>query len=392
MNRNTGTYVSSSQAGETVRAFVPKPLPPGAPALNVRGRLKAKHDAAMHALRRLELATELVPSADWFLYAFVRKEAVISSQIEGTQASLMDLLSVEGCPEQPERVPDDVHEVSNNVRALEYALREINRPRGLPLSIRLLNGAHSRLLKGVRGGAAQPGEIRRSQNWIGGTRPGNALFVPPPPDRVPELLDQLERYIHAEDELPPLIRTAVIHAQFETIHPYLDGNGRIGRLLIMLLLDHWKLLASPILYLSLYFKRFRSEYYRLLTEVRTRGNWEGWVEFFMDGTVEVAGETVDAARQLFQLIEQDRQKVLNGESASVSALRLFQQLPSHPILSLATACDLLNASKPTAGKAIELLRQHHILKEVTGRKKGRIYAYDRYLQTLKADTDATYEP
>src|SRR5262245_6589022 len=242
----------------------------------------------------------MVPCLDWFIYAFVRKEAVLSSQIEGTQATLVDLLEYEA--EADERQPvDEVREVCNYLDALKYACGQLASPKGLPLSMRLLHEAHRRLMRGVRGQNKQPGEIRRSQNWIGGTRSGNAEFVPPPPEEVPALLGDLEKYLHIEDALPPLVRVGLAHVQFETIHPYLDGNGRIGRLLIMLLFQHWKLLKAPLLYLSLFFKRHRAGYYRLLAEVRKSGDWEAWTDFFLEGVATIADEAVATARDLFAL-------------------------------------------------------------------------------------------
>ena len=269
MARTTGTYETTSVAGETVQAFVPHPLPPKRPVLRPEGALaEALHDAGT-ALAGLEAAGRMVPSLDWYVYAFVRKEAVISSQIEGTQASLDDLLAVEA--EAPTKAaPDHIEEICNYLDALSYARGQLRRKGGLPLSVRLLNGTHKRLMSGTRGQHKQPGSLRRSQNWIGGTRPGNARFVPPPPHRVQELLGDLETYLNAEDRLPPLVRAGLAHVQFETIHPYLDGNGRVGRLLISLCLEEWGLLSEPLLYLSLFFKRHRDEYYDRLAAVRIR--------------------------------------------------------------------------------------------------------------------------
>lgn len=389
MKRSTGTYVTSTLAGESVRAFVPSGLPPRDPTLKIGRSLESKLQQATEALKRVELAAELIPATDWFLYAFIRKEAVLSSQIEGTQASLTDLLSLEGhTPGAGEqKLPDDVIEVSNNVAALEYALDQMRRSDGLPVSTRLLNEAHLRLMKAVRGDTAQPGQIRKSQNWIGGTRPGNAVFVPPPPEEVTRLLSELEKYIHSVDALHPLIRTGLVHVQFETIHPYLDGNGRIGRLLILLLFQHWQLLSVPILYVSLYFKQHRSEYYRLLSEVRLAGNWEAWLEFFLDAIISVAATVVDTGRDLYRLISSDRSKMLNRASMSVAALRLFEQLPFHPIVTISKARELLATTKPTAGKAVEALEQEGLLKEVTGRRKDRVFVYQQYLDVLRGDIE-----
>jgi len=253
--RETGRYERIAAGGEEVSAFVPHPLPPANPPLTLEGPLADRLLHAEQALSRLDLAGEMVPSLDWFIYAFVRKEAVISSQIEGTQASLVDLLNFEA---EEETAPSpDVEEICNHVDALAYARQQLTDDNGLPLSMRLLNETHRLLMTGIRGSDKQPGEVRRSQNWIGGSRPGNAVFVPPPHHLLPDLLDDFEKYMHGDDTLPPLIRAGLLHVQFETVHPYLDGNGRIGRLLITLLLEHWGLLEKPLLYLSLFFKRVR---------------------------------------------------------------------------------------------------------------------------------------
>ncbi len=309
--RTTGRYESVTAGGEKVDAFVPFDLPPVRPALVIDTKLERRLGQAEQALIRLDLAGEMVPSLDWFIYAFVRKEAVISSQMEGTQASLVDLLAFEA-EEQPQ--PNaDVEEVTNYLDALSHARGQLASKRGLPLSLRLLNEAHKRLMRGVRGGSKQPGEIRRSQNWIGGSRPGNAAYVPPPSEKLPQLLGSFEKYIHADDRLPKLVRTGLLHAQFETIHPYLDGNGRIGRLMIALLLEHWGLLKAPLLYLSLFFKRHREEYYRRLNLVRLEGDWEGWIDFFLDGVATIADEAVASARELFNLVSADRTRLLGVE-------------------------------------------------------------------------------
>lgn len=383
--RTTGEYEDVIAGGETVPAFLPFTLPPARPALAMSEKLNARLRAAEQALVRLDLATEMVPSLDWFLYAFVRKEAVISSQIEGTQATLLDLLSFEA---DDVRAPDaDVEEVCNYLDALNHVQQELANPSGIPISMRLLNDAHRRLMDGVRGATKQPGEIRRSQNWIGGSRPGNAVFVPPPPTRLPELLSALEKYIHADDDLPPLIRAGLVHVQFETIHPYLDGNGRIGRLLISVLLQHWGLLRAPSLYLSLFFKRHRAEYYRRLDAVRTQGDWEGWTDFFLDGVATVANEAVTSAREIFAIIGRDRARLLASDAASVSAVRLFEELTNHPIVTVASTMTLLGISKPTAIRAIEALMSAGILTETTGRRRDRSFAYAAYVDLLRIGTE-----
>jgi len=242
-------------------------------------------------------------------------------------------------------------------------------------------------MKGVRGSTKQPGEVRRTQNWIGGTRPGNAVFVPPPPQELGRLLSDLEKYIHGDDDLPPLVRAALVHVQFETIHPYLDGNGRIGRLLITLLVEHWKSLSEPLLYLSLFFKRHRAEYYRLLNAVRLEGNWEGWVSFFLEGVSVIADEAADTARHLFVLVNKDRVRVLSARNASVMAARLLDQLPRHPMLTIPAAVKLLETTKPTATKAVGVLEELGVLKETTGRRRDRTFSYAAYLDRLRVGTE-----
>lgn len=383
--RITGRIERTAVGGETVAAFVPLPLPPADPPLTLDGAVGERNRLAEHAIARLELAGDMVPALDWFLYSFVRKEAVLSSQIEGTQATLVDLLTAEAM--EPAAANADVEEICNHVDALTHARAQLADPKGLPLSMRLLSSVHARLMRGVRGGDKLPGEVRRSQNWIGGSRPGNAAFVPPPPDLLGELLGALERYLHGDDALPPLVRAGLLHAQFETIHPYLDGNGRMGRLLVTLLLEHWRLLSKPMLYLSLFLKQHRDEYVRRLDAVRKGGDWEGWLDFFLDGVATVADEGVTAARALYGLVAGDRARLLQQETMSVVALQLFEQLPLHPIITVTKAMQLCRASKPTVGKAVQLLVAAGVLVETTGRKRDRCYAYGRYLDRLAVGTE-----
>ncbi len=385
MARTTGRYHKTTFGDETVHAFLPRPLPPQRPKLQIDEEISAGLAGANAAIEKLAVAAAMVPNADWFLYGFVRKEAVVSSQIEGTQATLQEVLEYE-VTAQGDRL-DDVREVCNYVDALNYARREIGRPRGLPLGIRLLCGAHKRLMRGVRGAEKLPGEIRRSQNWIGGTRPGNAKFVPPPPENLLDLLATLEKWMHSKDPLPPLIKAGLAHVQFETIHPFLDGNGRLGRLLITLLLEHWQLLDHPILYLSLALKRRQSEYYKHLSAVRREGDWEGWCRFFLECVQESAEDGVVAAQRLFTLMNENRQTVLAESGATVSALRLLHELPNQPILTLAKAMEILGMTKPTTSKAIEVLSRAGVLHEVTGKKRDRIYAYQNYLDILSQGTN-----
>jgi len=320
--RTTGRYERTSVGGEEVASFIPHPLPPARPPVALDAALTQRVRVAEQALVRLELAGEMVPSLDWFIYAFVRKEAVLSSQIEGTQATLVDLLNFEAQEGGEGGAPPsaDVEEVCNYLDALSFTRAELAKPRGLPLSMRLLNKTHARLMRGVRGADKHPGEVRRSQSWIGGSRPGDAAYVPPPPHALADALGAFEKYLHRDDDaLPPLVRAGLLHVQFETIHPYLDGNGRIGRLLVTLLLEHWKLLTKPLLYLSLFFKRHRADYCARLTAVRTTGDWEGWLDFFLDGVATIAEEAVASARELFALVAADRERVLARDGMSIAA-------------------------------------------------------------------------
>ena len=338
----------------------------------------------MTAIGRLDVAGAMVPSPDWFLYGFVRKEALVSSQIEGTQATLQDIVTYEATHRSEH--PADVEEVCNYVDALAYARKELANPKGLPLCARLLCAVHKRLMNGVRGSDNQPGMVRTSQNWIGGSRPGNARFVPPPPEAVPEALAQLEKWLHGDDPLPPLVRAGLAHVQFETIHPFLDGNGRIGRLLIALLVEHWKLLSSPLLYVSLGFRRHRKEYYERLSAVRRKGDWEGWTAFFLECVRESAEDGVATARSLFAQVDADRRKVTASNLSTLITVRLFDLLPTHPTVTLARSIDMLQTTKPTAVKAIDSLQRAGVLHEITGRQRDRVYAYKAYLDLLAKDT------
>ena len=386
--RATGRYERTTMGGEEVAAFVPHALPPADPPVVVGAALAERLRAAEQALVRLELAGEMVPSLDWFIYAFVRKEAVLSSQIEGAQATLVDLLTFEAQDGEEHAAPNaDVEEVCNHLDALAYARAQLTDPKGLPLSMRLLNQTHQRLMRGVRGAEKLPGEVRRSQNWIGGSRPGNAAYVPPPPHALGEVLGAFEKYLHADDSLPPLVRAGLLHVQFETIHPYLDGNGRIGRLLVTLLLEHWQLLTKPLLYLSLFLKRHREDYYRRLNAVRIDGDWEGWLDFFLDGVGTIADEAVASARELFALVAADRARVLAQEGMSVVALRLFELLPRHPVVSVASVMKFVETTKPTAGRAVELLVAAGVLVETTGKKRDRSFVYRGYLDRLRVGTE-----
>ncbi|MDC0357590.1 Fic family protein [Oligoflexia bacterium] len=384
MKRTTGKFIVTTTLEEKVRAFVPRPLPP-IPQINLDQKLKDLLIQAENDLRHLNIAARLLPDMNWFIYAFVRKEAVLSSQIEGTQATLEDVLDYEVNSKNDSS--DDVQEVCNYITALNYAVKEIRSKKGLPLSLRMLREAHQRLLKGGRGKHKSPGEFRESQNWIGGTRPGNAQFVPPPPDQLKSCLSDLEKYMHSTNDLPDLIRIGLCHVQFETVHPFLDGNGRIGRLLILLMMLQYDLLEEPILYLSLYFKKHRKEYYRLLQEVRTTGAWEAWLAYYLEGISAIAKETTDSSQSLFTLLQKDRTKLVNSKAATVLSIRLMELLPSNPIVTLPKSVKLLKTTKPTALKSIRILEDTGILSETTGSKKNKKYAYTKYIDILKADTE-----
>ena len=378
--KETGIYRTTSVAGERVRAFVPAPLPPK-PALELHGPLQQMLESAVLALGRLDSVATLLPDESLFLYAYARKEAVLSSQIEGTQSSLSDLFLYE-LNEAPGVPIDDVREVSNYVAALNHGLQRLRE--NFPLSNRLVREIHSVLLSQGRGSTKTPGEFRRSQNWIGGTRPGNAVFVPPPHTAVPDCMTALERFLHSEDDgLPVLLRAGIAHVQFETIHPFLDGNGRVGRLLITLLLCHADLLRQPLLYLSLYLKRNRSTYYEMLNHVRRTGDWETWLMFFLEGIKTTAEGAVLTAQRISRMFDDDRNKVqASGGRRTGSALRLHDALKAQPILSLTAAGRNSGLSFPTASTAMEFLAKNGIAREITGKRRNRLFVYDQYLFIL----------
>lgn len=380
MTRTTGTYVTATTLSEPVRAFIPHALPPAEPPLAPECYLDANRAAEL-ALARLTGVAGLVPSEEWLLYSAVRKEALLTSQIEGTQATLVDLFDEEAGLVVSNA--DDVEEVTNYLRAFRHAREALHDPRGLPISVRLLCEAHRLLLDGVRGAGKQPGELRKSQNWIGGTRPGNAVFVPPPADQVPGLLAALERFIHDEaPALPPLVRVALVHVQFETIHPFLDGNGRIGRLLIAALLEAWGLLPQPLMYLSAYLKQHQSEYYRRLAAVRTEGDWEGWVTFFLEGVEAASLQAERGIVALASLVAADRRRLLDAPRAGTASYRLFELLPTMPRFTIERVRQQLGTTFPTATAAVNLLEDLGIVTELTGQKKNRNYAYSAYIDLL----------
>lgn len=379
----TGHYLPISTLGESCRAFIPAPLPPE-PALLMDDRLQNLALEASLALGRLDGISTLLPEPQHLLYSYIRKEAVLSSQIEGTQSSLSDLLlyEAEGSPGVP---LDDVREVSNCAAALEYGIQRLRE--GLPLSLRLIREVHGILLRQGSGADKQPGEFRRSQNWIGGTRPGNARHVPPPPDAVIECMGALENFLHGQPvAVPVLIRAALAHVQFETIHPFLDGNGRTGRLLITFLLHSEGLLSQPLLYLSLYFKQHRSRYYELLQSVRTEGDWEEWIEFFLEGILVVASQAADTARRLLTLFQGHQQQVRSLGRLTSSALRLMDHLQRHPVTTATAVASATGMSFHTAQKMFAALEPLGIVTEGTGRKYGRFYTYTGCLDILNEET------
>ena len=381
-NQRLGRFVETPVAGETVRAFVPPPLPP-APAIDVLALLD-RLSLAERALGRLDGITMLLPRQELFLYMYVRKEAVLSSQIEGTQSTLTDLLRFETEAQAGQPI-DDIREVSNYVDAMMYGLERLEE---LPLSLRLIREMHERLLQSGRGGTKSPGEFRRSQNWIGGTRPGNALFVPPPITELDASLGDLERFMHEdESRLPALIKAGLLHVQFETIHPFLDGNGRIGRLLVTLYLCVHGVLRKPLLYLSLYLKTHRADYYRLLQEVREHGAWEAWLDFFLTGVADTANQAFDAATRIVELFKADRERITAESERAGSALRIHDLFQQNPYLTSNLLVERTGLTAPTVNAALADLERLGIVEEVTGRRRGRVFGYRRYLAILSEGTD-----
>ena len=381
----TGTYDVTVGGGEAVRAFIPAPLPPS-PDVDLREGLRRPFEAAAAALGRLDAVTELLPDAAYFVYGYVRKEAVLSSQIEGTQSSLSDLMLHEAGG-APGVLQDDILETSNYVSALYHGLGRLRDD--FPLSNRLMREVHAKLMASGRGATMMPGEFRRTQNWIGGSRPGNAAFVPPPPNHVEECMAALERFIHAtDDDLPTLIKAGLAHVQFETIHPFLDGNGRLGRLLITLLLCDAGLPREPLLYLSLYFKQHRNTYYHLLNEMRRTGDWEAWLRFFLAGVREVAETAVATARSASEIVTANRSRIAQEGRRASSALRVHRALAERPVDQINGISERTGLSPPTVAAALRLLQELGFVSEVTGRQRGRIFVYDSYLGVLREGTEA----
>ncbi len=380
MNRVSGTYVVTTTLSESVKAFVPAPLPPKDPALSPACYVE-QNQAAELALARLSGVTGLVPSIDWLLYGAIRKEALLTSQIEGTQATLTDLFDDEAGLDI--KNADDIEEVTNYMQAFRFVRENLRDEAGLPISVRLLCGAHQLLLNGARGTGKQPGELRKSQNWIGGTRPGNAVFIPPPVDEVPRLLANLEQFIHKEDDgLPRLVNIALAHAQFETIHPFLDGNGRIGRLLIAALMEYFGLLPEPLMYLSSYLKEHQMEYYRLLGAIRTEGDWESWVSLFLEGVTEAATSAERGIIEVASRVSADRRLLLASPNASPASLRLFELLPMMPRFTIDRIKAELKTTFPTANAAARTLEGLGIVTEVTGQSRNRSFSYQPYIDLI----------
>lgn len=385
MNRGiTGYFVPVSTLGEHCSAFVPAPLPPVPPLKLDDGLHEQLQDASL-AVGRLDGQLDVLPDRQVFLYSYVRKEAVLSSQIEGTQSSLGDLLTheLDAAPGVPQ---DDVEEVSCYVSALELGMKRLSE--GMPVCLRLITELHGRLLSSGRGSGKQPGEFRRSQNWIGGTRPGNARHVPPPPDLVLGCMADLEKFLHDDPvRSSTLVKAALAHVQFETVHPFLDGNGRLGRLLIALVLSAEGMLRQPMLYLSLYFKEHRSDYYAHLQQVRETGDWEAWLSFFLRGVKVTAEDAALTARRLWTVFREDREELHGLPGATGSLLQAHEHLQRVPLLSVSRAAEKMKVSLPTAAKALQRLQQLGIVREITGGKYGRLYAYDAYLTMLSEGTE-----
>lgn len=378
-SRKTGRYVTVSTRDEPFKAFVPDALPPR-PPIAMDSTLERLHGEAQLALGRLDGIVSLLPAPEQFLYAYVRKEAVASSQIEGTQSSLSDLLAYE-ITAAPGIPVEDVREVSDCVAAYEHADQRMTA--GFPLSLRLICEAHEKLLAGGRGKDQSPGQFRRSQNWIGGSRPGNARFVPPPADEVPDCMGALEKFLHDDPvKTPPLIKAALAHVQFETIHPFLDGNGRVGRLLIPLILRQERALQYPLLHLSLFFKEHRARYYELLQEVRLKGHWESWLDFFFQGVRDIAERTASDIQQSLALFEKDRIRISQMGRSARSCSRIHGQMRAQPMTSIAALSLATGLAPTTIATSLAKLGNIGIVREITGGRYGRLYAYDGYLKIL----------
>jgi len=385
MNKKTrlGIHLTQSVIGDRYKAFIPPDLPP-TPPIDMQ-KLYPYLEKAMQAIAELNSVAKVIPNTSLFIYMYVRKEALLSSQIEGTQSSFSDLILFEH-NQKPAVSLDDVEEVSNYVQAINYGLKRLRE--NFPLSLRLLREIHTVLLKGVRGSHKYPGEFRRTQNWIGGTRPGNALFVPPPPENLSELLGNFEQFLHDEEnKLPILIKAGIAHVQFETLHPFLDGNGRLGRLLITLLLCEHGILQEPILYLSLYLKQHRKTYYDLLQQVRTDGSWETWLEFFLQGVATSAQQAVITAQTINNLFDKDTAKIQTLGRVKFSCMDIFDYLKKLPQVSVPLLVDELKLSAPTARSAVNHLEALGILKEISKKKRDKVYVYKQYIDLLEEGSE-----
>lgn len=385
MKRNLqGYYVPISTVGEKVNAFIPANLPPS-PPIEWSSELRSKFDEALLSLGRLDSITKFLPDTSLFLYMYVRKEAVLSSMIEGTQSSLSDLLLFE-LEQQPGVPLDDVQEVSNYVMALNYGLKRLEE--GFPLSLRLIKEIHGVLMSKGRGSKQNPGEFRRSQNWIGGTRPGNAFFVPPPPELVLDCMSQLELFIHDQPvSTPILLKVALTHVQFETIHPFLDGNGRLGRLLITLLLCEKKIIQSPMLYLSLYFKTHRKYYYELLNSIRDNGDWEKWLDFFAESVIVTATQAVNTAQSLLELSNSSQEKINELGRSSISCQKIHKILLERPIATSNWISEKTGISPATVNKSLEKLQEIGVINELTSQKRNKLYSYKKYIEIMDKGTE-----
>jgi Fic family protein len=381
--KRSSHFEKRAVGGEEVSFYFPGSLPPD-PCIDL-SKLQNLLEKANQALGRLDGISAVLPDPGLFLYSYIRKEALLSSQIEGTQSSLSDLLLFE--QDEVEGLPiDDVQEVLNYTSAMDLGLKRL--AEGMPLSLRLLREIHGELLSRGRGSDKQPGAFRSTQNWIGGSRPGNAFFVPPPPELVLDYMSELERFLHSEDpSMPLLVKAAIAHVQFESIHPFLDGNGRLGRLLITFLLCHEGAMHQPMLYLSLYLKQHRDLYYRLLTEVRTNGSWAAWIDFFLRGIQETADQAVSTARRIQSLHQEHRASLADLKREAASVLRVFEQFQRVPGLSIRSAQSRTGLSFPSASKAMKILSERKILREVTGKQRGQVFVYDEYLKILSEGTE-----
>jgi Fic family protein len=381
--RSRSHYVTSTLSGERVRAFIPPPLPPGPKRLDLTS-LQTLLAEANQAVGRLDGMTSALPDLKLFLYSYVRKEAVLSSQIEGTQSSLSDLLLYENA-ETPGVPLDDVQEVSNYVAALNHGLKRMRE--GFPLSLRLIREIHEVLLSKGRGSHAQPGQFRKSQNWIGGSRPGNAAYVPPPPEYVMECMGQLEMFLHQEaPSLPLLIRAGLVHAQFESIHPFLDGNGRVGRLLITFMLCAEDVLREPVLYLSLFFKTHRRLYYDRLNGTRENEGWTEWLDFFLQGVRDTANQAARMAGKIDKLFQADKEKIERFGRGASSALLVYRYAQVNPLFSIRNAAREAKVSFPTASSAVARMTEAGLLRESSGKRRDRLFLYERYLDLLNQDS------